>query len=177
MRKKQFILCLFALHAAVTLLLWLEPWAERFERRTVTSWLREFAANQKVDINVVNGFGARAVPRLIRLIEREQRWNDWFQEFSAGETLRSMGFRDDSDSRASHQRAIAAGTWLSMLKAQQPNLQTDHWNPSVHRWLDIWDDTFWAPKWVQLVITTPHESAAARDLAARPVSSPAQVNE
>lgn len=146
-------------------ILWMEPWAERFQGQTVRGWLKRFAEKREIEQGVLDAFGARAVPELVKVIETAQRrrdrrelWENLHDEVRSALKLPALK-RDRSDE---HQPLVAAGTWLSWLKAKGHPLEEKSFPPKVIQWLDIWDDTFWAPRWIQLVLTTPEESKTER---------------
>jgi hypothetical protein len=163
MTGKKVLLRIGAALAVVLAIAWVEPWAERFEGKTVEGWLKVFREKNEIDHRVVEAFGGRAAPKLAAVIKGEVRAGK-IRHLSAELLEMVVSGNAEIDGTDSHQLAVAAGSWLSWLAAKGHAPEMD-FEPEVDHWLDVHDDSFWAPRWVQLVLTTPDESKAAREAA------------
>ena len=133
-----------------------EPFAKRVEGRTVRGWAEQFAAAENIDPRIVDAFITSAIPKLSELLQAGHR------------KIRIAGFlREATKNRISTRDAerdeklmLVAGGWLSWLHAKGYDVELPR-NPKLSLWLDAYDDQFYAPRFVQLAITTPEESAEA----------------
>lgn len=131
-----------------------EPFARRVEGRTVTQWARQFAATGNVDERVVELFGPAAAPRLVATIQ-SGRWAHDYHD-----TIRELIGLIRHRSPEKEKMMLAAGAWLSWLHAKGYAAQLPR-DEDFHQWMDAYDDYFYAPRHVQLAITTPQEAAVA----------------
>jgi hypothetical protein len=161
MAGKKLLLRVGAVLGVGILVAWMEPWAERFEGKTVSSWLKEFREKKEIDQRVVTAFGDKVAPQLERVIANNLHWGKIRYFCEEALELVVPGNVEFEDPEG-HEMALAAGSWLSWLAAKGYAPRVD-FPPEVDHWMDVWDDSFWAPRGAQLVLTTPDESNAARD--------------
>lgn len=134
-----------------------EPFAKRVDGKTVAQWLEVFGETKQVDPVVVDAFQRSANAVLVGTIQSGLR------ESLVRVLLReAVGLKTEL-SPAKTNRMMAAGGWLSWLyvKGYPIDLPRD---PRLSLWLDQYDDVFYAPRFVQLAITTPEQAATAVEI-------------
>jgi hypothetical protein len=148
------IRCLLSACVVIALTtVYFEPFQERFEGKTKGQWLRTFSNNEQVDEKVVEAFHTNAVSFLVGVIDRKQTLGNW-----KGHLREALNIGRNAPGGGKPSEMLAAGTWLSWLAAKGHRVS----DPRMRRislWLDQHDDDFFAPRQVQLSLTTPHEAA------------------